>query len=252
MKFCCDYHLHTKASDGRCTVLSHVESARQKGLEEIAITDHSFASTIFHMSKNKFDKQNSIVKSVKDVVVLQGIEGNLLNTNGDIDVPEDVLERLDVLIVGFHRYIGFHTTKGRAQRSWIFLNGFASKKRREKLVEENTKAYILAMQKYPVDVITHLNHRAPVDVKRVCEAARDSGVYIELNEKHVDTLSDCAQDMIDSGVNFIVGTDAHDYKKTGKFDRVAEFIKRCGIPEERVYGIDGRRAKFKEKGGKKE
>lgn len=252
MKFCCDYHLHTTASDGRCSVLSHVKSAMQRDLCEIAITDHSFASTIFHMTTKKFNKQNALIKSVKDVVVLQGIEGNILNTNGDIDVPAEVIAKTDVLIVGFHRYIGFHTVKGRAQRRWIFLNGFASKKRRELLVEENTRTYVSAMQKYPVDVITHLNHRALVDVKRVCEVAKERGVYIELNEKHVDALRESVQDMIDSGVNFIVGTDAHDNKKTGKFDKVAEFIKRYEIPQERVFGIDGRRAKFKEKGGKRE
>lgn len=252
MKFCCDYHLHTRVSDGRCSVFSHIKKAEEKGLEEIAITDHGFASTLFHVTRRKLKKQKELILSAQtDVKVLQGIEANLLSAKGDIDVPLDVIGDIDLLIAGFHRYIGFQEVKGRAQRGWLFVNGFGSRKAKERLVGNNTSAYVNAMRAYPIDVITHLNHRAPVDVKRVCEVAKETGVYIELNEKHVDALENHVQDMLDSGVNFIVGTDAHDNKKTGKFDKVAQFIKKYNIPEDRVYGINGRKATFKNKAVKK-
>ena len=55
----------------------------------------------------------------------------------------------------------------------------------------------------------------------------------------------------DSGVKFIVGSDAHDTKKIGKFAKTAEFIKAHDIPIDRVFGIDGRVAAFKDKRDKK-
>ncbi len=214
-------------------------------MDEIAITDHSFSSVIYHMTLRKFDKQNEIIKDITSIKVLQGIEANLISIDGDIDVPQDVFERTDLLILGFHRYVSGRNLK--ENKRWISINGFGSNAEREKLIEVNTKAYISALEKYPIDVITHLNHRALVDVKKVCEKARDYGVYIELNEKHVSALNGHAQELIDSGVNFVVGTDAHDSQKTGKFDRVKAFIEENNIPKERVYGIDGRRAEFKQK-----
>ena len=249
MRFCCDYHLHTFASDGRCSILSHTKKADEIGLEQIAITDHSFSSTIFHLTKRKWQKQNAQIASLDcKVKVLHGVEANLVNTSGDIDVPSDVIKDADVLIVGFHRYIGFCGEKrnGYARR-WLFENGFCSKKTRQKLIELNTEAYLAVMDKFPIDTIAHLNHRALVDVKKVCDKAREKGVYIELNEKHLDVLEEWADTLKDSGVNFIVGSDAHDTGKIGRFDKTAAFIKAHDIPQERVFGIDGRVAAFKDK-----
>lgn len=249
MKIVADYHMHTSASDGRCEVGDLVKSAEARGLLQIAITDHSFASTIFHMTRRKLKRQQKEIASQKSGVrVLCGIEANLTNAQGDIDVPEDVIKELDVLIVGYHRFIGTKGEKrGGYDRRLLFANGFCSKKARQKLIELNTQAYINAMRKFPIDIVAHLNHRALVDVKKVCDEAQKQGVYIELNEKHIDTLFEGVQDMIDSGVNFIVGTDAHSAKKVGKMDKVLEFIEMNNIPLERVYGIDGKMPRFKNK-----
>lgn len=249
MKIVADYHMHTNASDGRCKVGDLVERAEAMGLLQIAITDHSFASTIFHMTREKIERQQKKIASQKSCVrVLGGIEANLTNAQGDIDVPSDVIKELDVLIVGYHRFIGTKGEKrGGYDRRWLFENGFCSKKARQKLIECNTQAYIDAMRKFPIDIIAHLNHRALVDVKRVCDEAQKQGVYIELNEKHIDTFCESAKDMIDSGVNFIIGTDAHSAKKVGKIDKIVDFIEKNNIPLERVYGIDGRLPRLKNK-----
>lgn len=249
MKFCCDYHLHTFASDGRCSILSRAKSADDMGLEEIAITDHGFASTIFHLNARKWERQSRQIAALKcKAKVLHGVEANIVNEDGDIDLPEEYVRQADVLVVGFHRYIGFCGEKrGGYARKWLFENGFCSKKKRELLIAVNTAAYIRAMDKFPIDVIAHLNHRALVDVKAVCEKAAQKGVYIELNENHLDALENYADDMAESGVKFIVGTDAHGKKKMGKFAKTQDFVKRHSIPEERVYGIDGRKATFKDK-----
>lgn len=249
MKIVADYHMHTNASDGRCKVGDLVERAEAMGLLQIAITDHSFASTIFHMTRGKIERQQKEIASQKSCVnVLGGIEANLTNAQGDIDVPCDVIKELDVLIVGYHRFIGFKGEKrGGYDRGWLFANGFCSKKARQKLIERNTQAYINAMRKFPIDIIAHLNHRALVDVKRLCDEAQRQGVYIELNEKHIDTLCESAKDMIDSRVNFIIGTDAHSAKKVGKTDKIVDFIEKNNIPLERVYGIDGRLPRLKNK-----
>lgn len=249
MKVTADYHTHTYASDGRCGVKALCGKAKEQGLLQIAITDHSFASTIFHMTRRKLKRvQNEVSELDSDVQVLVGIEGNLVNANGDIDVPEDVIQNLDILSVGFHRFIGFKGEKrGGYDRCWLFTNGFCSKEVRQKLVDDNTQAYINAMRKFPIDVLVHLNHRALVDVKKVCDEACKQGVYVELNQKHIDALEDCIEEVLDSGVNLIVGTDAHSAKKVGEMQKILEFIEKNDIPLERVYGIDERLPKFKSK-----
>lgn len=249
MKIYGDYHTHTYASDGRATLKRQATAASLLGIREIAVTDHSFASTIFHMTRRKFEKQKEEAQSLDlPVKVLCGIEANLVNPQGDIDVPSDVIRECDVLVMGFHRYIGFKGEKrGGYARAWLFKNGFCGLEKRKELVEVNTAAYIEAMRKFPIDCIAHLNHRALVDVERVCEEAKKQGVYIELNEKHLDALERSVATLVKSGVNFIVGTDAHDAKKLGKMDKIAAFIEKYDLPRERVFGIDGRKPTFKDK-----
>lgn len=244
-----DFHLHTTASDGRCSIKAHAKKADGFGLEEIAITDHGFASTIFHMTEKKFEKQEREISALNcKVCVLHGVEANLVNKKGDIDAPVDAIRHCDVLSVGFHRYIGTKGEKrGGYDRKWLFENGFCSKKKREKLIEVNTAAYINALEKFPIDTLVHLNHRALIDVKKVAIAAKNAGTYVELNEKHIDALEDFADDLNESGVSFIVGTDAHDTRKTGKIEKIKDFIQRHGIDVKRVFGINGNAPKFKDK-----
>lgn len=249
MKFTCDYHSHTRASDGRCEVADHVKRAVELGLEEIAITDHSFSSLFCHQTKEKFSKQHDEIKSFENcgVKVLQGIEANLVSADGDIDVPDDIIRQCDVLHVGFHRFIGL--LRENEARRFVLINGYGSDSAREKLKELNTRTFILALQKYPVDAIAHLGHRTPVDFRAVLEEAYKRDVYIELNEKHLD---DCnfdkgIADALDIGVKFIVGSDAHTADKLGKFVSVERFIKKFGIPEDRIYGVNGLKPVFKDR-----
>lgn len=245
MKFFGDYHLHTFASDGRSSISDYARLAKQRGLKQIAVTDHSFASFMFHMTDGKFAKQEKIIADLGDlgVKIFHGVEANMIGAN--IDVPASVVRRCDILTVGFHRFITPCRMNG--QSRFLLVNGFGSSAKKEKLILSNTEAYISIMENYPVDVLAHLGHRAPVDIARVCECAAKHKVYIELNEKHIGALAHGIEDVISSGASFIVGTDSHEKNKMGRFEDVRGFIKKYGIPTERVFGIDGNEPVFKDK-----
>ena len=245
MKFCGDYHIHTRASDGHASVSKCARAAMERGLKEIAISDHSFASLIYHMTEKKFAKQSVKISSLSGcgVKILKGIEGNLIGNK--LDVPYAVIRKCDVLTAGFHRFIS--PGKKNGQNEFLRVNGFGNRSKREKFAYLNTEAYLSAMENYPIDIIAHLGHRAFVDFAKVCECAARHNVYIELNAKHLDALKDGIADAIDSGVNFIVGSDAHSVNKIGKFDKVEKFIKENKIPVERVFGVNGNTPVFKDK-----
>lgn len=249
MKVCGDYHVHTTASDGRCSIFSQAQTAQALGLKELAITDHSFASLLCHLTRKKLSRQKKQISSIDaDVRILLGVEANLIAPNGQIDLPDDVISECDVLHVGFHRFIGIRSgKKSGAAFKWLFLNGFASAERKLALKEQNTLAFIEAMRRYPIDCIAHLGHRTPVDFGRIGDEAVRSNVYIELNEKHLDALAAGIKELLACGVNFLVGTDAHDKKKLGKMQKIERFIQENNIPEQRVYGINGRMPIFKDK-----
>ncbi|MDE5601427.1 MAG: hypothetical protein K2J16_02910 [Clostridia bacterium] len=242
--------------------------AKKRGLCEIAIADHSFATMLCHMTAKKFDAQKKLISELNEslgqnaeavgqsieqsmeipqcvngVRVLQGIEGNIVGHR--LDVPQAVIRKCDILIAGFHRYISPRFAG--EDKKWIRVNGFGSRAAKEKIVYQNTEAYIAVMESYPIDMLAHIGHRAPIDFAAVCECAARHDVYIELNAKHLDTLEGGIDEIIKSGVKFIVGSDAHDTKRTGKFKAIEEFIEKYSVPIDRVYGIDGRLPVFKDK-----
>lgn len=247
MKFIGDYHLHTRVSDGRSDISDYVKAAKEKGLDEIAISDHSFSTLFFHATEKKLKAQRKAIASFADsgIKVYQGIEGNIIG--GVLDVPETEIRKLDVLTVGFHRFITPFEMRGESR--FLIINGFGGTRAKQKLKEKNTEAYISVLKSYPVDIVAHLGHRAPVDFKRVCECAEENGAYIELNAKHLEALKDGIQDAVASGVSFIVGTDAHRADRTGEFKAVEEFIKEQNIPSDRVFGMENRKPVFKNKEG---
>ncbi len=243
MKFAGDYHTHTFASNGRSTLIQNVTEAKAAGLEEIVVSDHGFKSIFANMTAKKFEKQQAFINSNKGVRVLQGLESNLVLPDGTIDAPDEFIMRLDVLTVGFHRYVvpRFMFTR------FIFVNGFGSRKAKQKLIDINTQAYVSVLEKYPVDIVAHLNHKAPVNARAIFEKAKETGAYIELNAKHLNDFLPLVGDAIESGVNFIVGSDAHSKKDIGKFGEVAKFITDNKIPLDRVFGTEGNLPKFKDK-----
>ena len=243
MKFLGDYHTHTVASDGHSTLVQNATEAKEMGLEEIVVSDHGFKSVFANMTARNFEKQQAFIRGNDGVKVLQGLESNIILADGTIDIPDEYIRRLDVLTVGFHRYVRpkYMFTK------FIFVNGFGSKQAKRKLADLNTRAYVAALEKYPVDIVAHLNHKAPVNARAIFDKAKETGAYIELNAKHLNDFLPLVKDAIDSGVNFIVGSDAHKKKDIGRFNEVERFIIDNAIPVERVFGTDGNLPKFKDK-----
>jgi len=230
-----DYHTHTCFSDGKSSIAENVNYAKQRGLKEVCISDHGYNSVLLGMTDKKWAKQEEKIKKIEGIKVLHGIESNIL-ANGHIDVDGKDLSKIDVLIVGFHRLLSIKTLLKNGK--FAFINGYSSKKRREKEIENNTKIYTYAINNYPIDILAHINNRTLVDVKKICDECAKNNVYVEINAKHLDSLKDCVNDMISSSCNFILSTDAHKAIEVGNMDLILNFIEENKVPKDRVYGLD--------------
>src|SRR3954465_10574572 len=101
-----DLHMHTVASDGRATIEQMALAARDRGLEYVAITDHS-ASHGFgnHVSPDDLRRQIEAVRAANDAIdgieILVGTETNIL-PDGAPDYDDDLLAQLDWVIGSVH------------------------------------------------------------------------------------------------------------------------------------------------------
>lgn len=242
MYFFGDYHTHTLFSDSTNTVRGVLNAARKKGLKEVAITDHGFCNKWLSLTPFKFRWQARRIEKIKkdfpDIRVLHGIEADIIDGNGTVDMLPDELMAVDILLVGFHRFTD--STSYKDYFRFVIYNGFLSNifKPDKKRIDMNTQSYIEAIKNYPIDVITHLNHHAAVDVEKVCRVAAEYGTMIEINIKHFNLVEPYINILLASGCTFIVNSDAHKLKRIGDFSRAEEVIKKYDIPEDRIANLN--------------
>jgi DNA polymerase (family X) len=192
-----DLHAHTRATDGRNTAREMALAAKAAGLQYLAITDHSRRLAMARgLDVRRLQKQMAEIDDLNGelagITLLKGIEVDILE-DGSLDLPDAVLNKLDLAVAAVH-------------------GGF-------KLSRAKQTARILAALDNPcVHVLAHptgrlIGEREPydVDMLAVMRKAKQRGVALELNA-HPDRLdlneAHCRMAK-DEGVMVAIGSDAH-------------------------------------------
>lgn len=237
MALVADYHTHTKYSrnnHGKGTIEENVRVAYEKGLRQIAITDHGFNQKMYGVRRTDISK---IKKEIEDAIecypieVLLGVEANIISSQGDLDIVPEDYEILDIVLCGFHRLV--KSTSAKQQRKFILKNIMceAFHHTSKKQIERNTNAYINAMRKYDIDILTHLNHGCKVDVEKVARVAKETNTYIELNGKRLGLTDAEILKCYNLGCKFVINSDAHSPNRVGDCHLGLEAALRLRLPD---------------------
>lgn len=250
MKIQGDYHTHStysKFKHGKNTIAEMVESAKAKGLRFIAITDHGPKHIPFGIRRKDIDKARYEVDEINKLGIVErvylGIEANIIGKDGEIDLTDEEINKLDLLIVGFHRGTINNITKP-------FLIVGKTKKQ----IEKQTQAYINLVHRYDVDFITHLGEYIQVDFKRVAEECAKTDTLLEINNRHYRWTDEQMKEILSTDVKFIVSSDAHKRSRVALVSDALAVIKKFNIPPERVVNISGEYIpkKFRKQNAQKE
>lgn len=248
-----DYHTHTTYSrhnHGKGSVLENASVASDKGLKQIAITDHGFNHEIYGIKRKNIPQLQEDILNAREITgvdILLGVESNIISLDGEVDIKEEDYEFLDILLMGYHKLISMATFKDKILLNWAnaFDKVFRPSKER---INRNTTAFLKTIDKYPIDVITHLNYGFQTDTIAIAKMAKQKGVYIELNGKRINFTEEEIEIMRDEGVKFIVNSDAHRPERVGEVNNGMNLIYKYDIPLSQVVNID-KLPKFHKKRG---
>ncbi|MBQ8909149.1 MAG: PHP domain-containing protein [Clostridia bacterium] len=238
-----DYHTHTKYSahhHGKGTVLENATVAAEKGLKQIAISDHGFNHMFYGVKRKELGELKEDILNAKmstGVDVLCGVEANLTSRNGDIDVLESDYEYLDILLMGHHRMVKMEKVKDFFALNMVNALSSPYKASADRL-NRNTTAMLRALDKHPIDVITHLNYGFPTDTLAVARLAKEKDVFVELNGKRINFTDRELLIMAEEGVKFIVNSDAHSPERVGECNNAINTIFRLDLPLEQIVNVD--------------
>ena len=238
-----DYHTHTEHSrrgHGKGTILENASVAANKGLKQIAITDHGFNHVFFGVKRKEIpDIREEILnaREVSGVDILLGVESNLISLKGDIDLKEEDYENLDIILMGHHKMVNYDGFKNfyRLGVENILEGPFAPSKDR---LNRNTTAFLKAIDKNPIDIITHLNYGCPTDTLAVAKLAKQKGVLIEINGKRIHFTDKELITMAEEGVKFIINSDAHSPDRVGEVNTSINQVLRLDIPTSLIVNLD--------------
>lgn len=217
-----DTHTHTLASGHAYgTIRENAQAAAKKGLELLAITDHApklwgSCQTIYFQNLKVVDRH------AYDVELLMGVELNILDEQGNIDLPLRTLKQMDLTIASLH--VPCITPGSR---------------------EFNTEACINAMKNPYVNILGHPDDpRYPVDYRALAQAAKEYEVLLELNNSSLrpggsrknargfdaEMLKLC----MEYQTPIVIGSDAHVDTDIGRHDEALELLEEIGFPEKLV------------------
>ncbi len=236
-----DYHTHTTFSHGINSIEENVAVAKEKGLKEIAITDHGLRHVAFGMKRKDISVMRKIIDKVNvdvpEVRTLFGIEANIYSSDGDVDLKPGEVGYFDIIVAGYHKavwaknpidFFKFYTSP-----SWHNLVGYG-----KRTVNRFTKAYINAIKSGVVDIISHPGYGVKTDIRQVAQAAKDYGVLLELNGKRISMTDEEILTIADVGAKMIVNSDAHACGRVGDFSVPMGVVERLNLDKKLIVNWD--------------
>ena len=229
------YHTHTKYSHGKGTKEENVLEAISKGIKTIGITDHGYKHLTYGIKLNdiykmreEIDKFNEKYSNIK---VLLGMECNILDNRGNIDINDKIIENCDYIMAGYH----FASTPTSLKSMLNHCNNYMIKNDKSK--DFNTEAIINAMKNNNIFIITHPGDKGDVYIEEIAKVAKDTDTRLEINSSHGFLNSNQLVEIKDIGNKFIIGSDAHIPQNVGNFDLAMKIIKEARLDTSLVENI---------------
>jgi DNA polymerase (family 10) len=192
-----DVHMHTVATDGKCTIEEMAEAARARGYGYIAITDHSKNLAMANGLDDKRAREHvrkirAADKKSDGLRILAGIEVDIL-ADGSLDLSDPVLDEMDVVIASVHS----HFNQEPAQMTERLLRALA-----------NPNTAILG---HPTGRLLLRRDAYKFDLEAVLKAAAKNKVAMELNSfpDRLDLNDTHLRLAKQHGVKIVINTDSH-------------------------------------------
>ena len=220
-----DTHTHTVLSGHAWSTLTeNAAAARGRGMKGLCLTEHGPA-LIGGAPDYTPHSQRMVPETVDGIRVWKGMEINILDQEGNLDVPDRYVRLLEFGIASFHHIGGIGITIGNEQ--------------------ENTEAYLKILRNPCIDPIGHADEpNVPCDLEAVVLEARRLGKVNELNNNRL------ASGIYDSSrirtyallckeyrQRVCIGSDAHFHTMVGNVKPMLELLESIDFPPELIINL---------------
>lgn len=226
-----DLHTHTLASTHAYSSLTEmVQAAADKGLSAIAITDHAFSMPGAPRPEEFYFRcLNELPLYHRGVLTIVGIEANIMDFEGTLDVSEEEFNCLDWGVASIH-HLGQEGLK-------------------DPDPEKSTHLWLQVAKNPNIHVIAHSGDPLfSYDVDKVIPAFGENHKLVEINnhtfearEQNVENCKKIALACKKHGVPIVVDSDAHFETQVGNCSRALSMLEEIDFPEELILNASEER-----------
>lgn len=226
MKLAGDLHCHTLASvHAYSTLRENLNAAAAKGIQVLGVTDHGTGCQD-SPSLNYFENLLSLPEEVEGIRILRGVEANIMDYEGNLDMPDELLQKMDIVVASFHTACTVPGT-----------------------IQQHTRAYLKIAQNPNVDIIGHSGSvEFEYEYEKVIPAFKKYGKVVEINahtficrEKSAVNCKRIAAICKELEVPVAVNSDAHSEFEVGECRKAFDMLASMDFPEELIVNTDHRR-----------
>lgn len=245
-----DLHTHTRFLRGKKEVLHAtgsmeevVAAAQSRGLEAVGISNHGPGHVTYGLPMGSVaqlkKERDRLQKLYPKIRILIGVEANIINSSGRLDVSREDFGQFDYVLAGYHYGI-FGEQPARAAmlhaRNWLWEScGRRAAGRR--LTEVNTRLMTEAILNNRPLAVTHPGDKLPCDIEAVAKACETAGTWMEINNFHRDLTVEHLRRSAKYNVKFVIGSDAHCPEGVGCFEEGLQRVFQAGVAPERVVNL---------------
>ena len=193
-----DVHMHTTATDGRNSIVEMAEAAIARGLQYIAITDHTknLAMTFGLDDQRALEHIERIRQIGREmegrIRIFTGIEVDIL-ADGALDLSDEVLGQMDVVIASVHSRFD----QSRDETTARIMRAIENPNVR--ILGHPTGRQLLRREPYALDTAAIIRRCAELGVAVEHNAAPER---LDLSDRDLRLAKEC-------GCKIVINTDAH-------------------------------------------
>lgn len=237
-----DIHTHTTFSHGKGSIEDNVKVALQKGLHTIGISDHGPGHVTYGIKRSDVAVMRAEVLRLRQkypqIEILLGVEANIMNPSGHLDVMPHELEQYDYVLAGYHYGIfGEAPFRASVLHSVNFLRehtGIHPRFARH----WNTEMTIKALYENKIKVLTHPGDKGEFDIAEIAKACADCGTWMEISNWHKDLTVKSIQIAAKEDVKFILSSDAHVAERVGGFEGGLQRAIEANLDLKRIVNLE--------------
>lgn len=240
-----DYHTHTIYSKvgpykhGKGTIRDNIKAAYDKGLRDIAITDHG-PREFYGLKTELIPKMREEIQLAKQdfpgMKVWLGVEANIMNSTNGIDIDEQDKSKYDFINAGYH----YGVPKCEMIANWIAFHLPCTENFKEKRKHRNTKMIVRALRRNNINILTHPGDKAFFDMDEIAKVCEETGTLLEINAKHKRPNLEDLKIFAKYDTKFVLGSDAHKPERVGTYLESLKLALDAGISPERIVNVEER------------